>query len=256
MQKQCPHATPSHLPGVYPCPFPIHHVWSACMNRDASDSWVVGRRAEWRGVPPLSHDHFRANDHAQQGWQSRLGYAWYASCLIHGQAFPHPPHVGFMPPCLGTQAREPEQCVKGTPSLPLTLAPDDSERRPPHHPFDLRPRLCANGGPLPLGGSWVRTWHPPLLTRRLLHLAPAYPGVPSQPRTSPGAEGQRSDLPHPDCAPLRQARYAGRVRPPFPSCATHLSHTSTLLREPGDRGFPLGQHAPQRPDQRGIEKIP
>ena len=153
-------------------------------------------------------------------------------------------------------SEEPERRAKGTPSLPLTLAPDDSERRPPHHPFDLRPRLCANGGPLPLGGSWVRTWHPPLLTRRLLHLAPAYPGVPSQPRTSPGAEGQRSDLPHPDCAPLRQARCAGRVRPPFPSCATHLSHTSTLLREPGDRGFPLGQHAPQRPDQRGIEKIP
>ena len=129
MQKQCPHATPSHLPSVYPCPFPIHHVWSVCVNRDASDSWVVGRRAEWRGVPPLLHDHFHANDCTQQGQQSRLEYAWYASCSIHGQAFPHPPCVGFTPPHLGAQAREPEQRVKGMPSLPLTLAPNDLEHR-------------------------------------------------------------------------------------------------------------------------------
>ena len=105
VQKQCPHATPSHLPGGYPCPFPIRHVWSACVNRDTSDSWVVGRRAEWRGVPPLSRDRFCANDRAQQERQSRLGYAWYASCSIRGQAFPHPPHVGFVPPRLSAQAR-------------------------------------------------------------------------------------------------------------------------------------------------------
>ena len=169
MQKQCPHATPSRLPG-YPCPFPIRHVWSACVNRDASDSWVVGRRAEWRGgrgVPPLSRDRFRANDRAQQGRQSRLGYAWYASCSIRGQAFPHPPCVGFAPPRLGAQAREPERCTKGTPSLPFTLAPNDSERRALHHPFDPRPRLCANGngGPLPLGVSLGPHVASPLLTR-------------------------------------------------------------------------------------------
>ena len=96
---------------------------------------------------------FLCNDCTQQGQQSRLGYAWYASCSICGQVFPHPPCVGFMPPHLGTQAREPEQCAKGTPSLPLTLSPDDLECRAPHHPFDPHPRLCANGGPLPLGRS-------------------------------------------------------------------------------------------------------
>ena len=69
-------------------------------------------------------------------WSHTTGVTKQArSCSICGRAFPHPPHMGLVPPHLGAQVREPEQRTKGMPSLPLTLAPNDLECRAPHHPF-------------------------------------------------------------------------------------------------------------------------
>ena len=111
------------------------------------------------------------------------------SCSICGRAFPHPPRVGFAPPCLGTQAREPERRGKGTPSLPLTLAPDDLERRAPHHPFDPAPAYVQTGVPCHWAGHWVHTWHPPLLTRHPFAPCTRVPQRPLPAAHKPGCGG-------------------------------------------------------------------